>query len=130
MLIFSNFIILLKEHGDRYYLNGHIKISKDIVQTLKNMNASIITNQPDYDYRFTSYLLNQVYTNEILVNSAVYQSQQNKNRKFRALSGEKFEFIQDVFKERVKNDKKRMDELSKLINKKCNGLRQNLKNRT
>lgn len=113
-------------NGDRYYFDGKIKIKKHVVQTLKNMNSSLITNTPDHDYRFIFYLLSEVFSNETLAQSAVYQSTSG-NRKFHELDEELFSFVRDVFKERTGNDKNRFHELSKHVNKRCTILRQNLK---
>lgn len=112
--------------GDRYFLNGSIKIKRDVVQTLKNMNSSPITNQAEYDYRFISYLIGEVFSRKTLEQSAVYSS--NKTGKFNSLDKDQYSFVLDIFKERT-SDKKRLQELPSHINKKCNALRQNLKNK-
>lgn len=91
------------------------------------MNASLISNQPEYDYRFVSYLLTEVFSKETLSESAAYES--NRKHKFRNLEGNHFSFVEDVFEERTGNDKKRFAVLSIHINKKCNALRQNLRNK-
>lgn len=91
------------------------------------MNSSVITGQTDYDYRFISYLISEVFSKDVLSQSAVYQSRQFKNHKFLKFDQNKLSFVQDVFGERTANDKKRFQELSKHINKRCTILRQNLK---
>lgn len=116
----------LQTNGDRYFLDGQIKISKDIVQTLKNMNTSTITNSIDYDYRFIKYLISQVFSKDTLAESAIYQSNRSAARKFRELDEDKLSFVRAVFKGRT-TDKKRLQELSNYINKRCNTIRQNLK---
>lgn len=93
------------------------------------MNVSPITGQAEYDYRFISYLLNEIFSNETLVRSAVYQSNTSRNRKFDTLDQEKFSFIRNVYGERTKNDKNRFQNLSTHINKKCTFLRNATKNK-
>lgn len=107
-------------------MNGLIKIKKEIVQTLKNMNTSFITNNADYDYRFISYLITEVFSKENLAESAVYKPGSVKH-KFNSLDQTKLTFVEDVFKERTGNETKRTQELPNLINKKCKILRQNKK---
>lgn len=96
------------------------------MQTLKNMNASVITNQPDYDYRFITYLLNEVFTHETLARTALYRSHTHGPRKFQSLDENKYSFVQNVFKERTKNDKNRFDKLSDHINKRCTIIRRSV----
>lgn len=83
------------------------------------MNSSPITCQAEYDYRFIKYLMDDVFTKETLAQSAVYQSHDTRKRKFHTLNEDKISFVQDVLKERIKNDKKRLEEISKHINKRC-----------
>lgn len=92
------------------------------------MNSNPITNQTEYDYRFLSYLLTEVFSKETLSQSAVYQLQSRKH-KFHLLDGNRYSFVENLFKERTGNDKKRLKGLPAHINKRCNTLRQNLKSK-
>lgn len=91
------------------------------------MNSSLITNQAEYDYRFLTYLVSEVFTKDTLAQSAVYQAGSPENHKFHTLDKLKFSFVESVFKNRTVNDKKRFQELSNHLNKRCKMVRQNFK---
>lgn len=91
------------------------------------MNYSAITKQPDYDYRFITYLLNEVFTHETLARSAIYRSSTHAQRKFQNLDEKKYCFVQNVFTERTENDKNRFEKLLDHINKRCSVIRQSVK---
>lgn len=93
------------------------------------MNSSAITGQADYDYRFITYLINEVFAKEVLAQSSVYQSHQSGKKIYHALDKVRYSFVQDIFKERIQSDTKRFKELPKHVNKRCSILRQNLKNK-
>lgn len=114
------------------------------------MNTSVITNAPEYDYRFLVYLLDDVFGKKTLAQCSVYKSTQ-KQRKFNDLDEIKFAFvkgkerfgislelheifyiiffIEDIFKERVGSNKQRWDGLATLINKRCQILRTQFKSK-
>lgn len=91
------------------------------------MNTSVINNQSEYDYRFISYLIDEVFSRETLARSAVYQP--HHSGKFHTFNEHLYLFVEDIFKERTKNDRKRFQDMSKHINKRCTLLRQNLRNK-
>lgn len=109
-------VLPFQAHGDRYYLDGKIKIAKDIAITLKNMNLSPITNQPEYDYRFVVYLLTEVFGNETLLKSSAY-AKQSSSHKYQNLDQVKLAFVRDVFGERVGKTGKRLSQLTSLVSK-------------
>lgn len=47
-----------------FQANGKIKMNKDVVTTLKNMNSSVITNQAENDFRFISCSIKEVFSKE------------------------------------------------------------------
>lgn len=74
-------------------------------------------------------MINEVFGKDSLAEGAAYSNEYGK-RKFRPLDEEKIKFVNNVFEERVGQNEKRLGELTKHINKRCNALRQSLKNKT
>lgn len=82
------------------------------------MNVSIITKQPEYDYRFISYLAKEIFSKQILAQSSVYKTT-GKTHKFLALDAERYSFIERIFNERTNGNKNRMQALSTHMQKIC-----------
>lgn len=67
--LFLFFFLQLK--GDRYYLDGLIKVQKSVVDSLKGMNSNYLTSLKDFDYRFVSILLTSIFTKDELATGCV-----------------------------------------------------------
>lgn len=63
--------IYFQVRGDRYYLGGIIKIPFDRVKTLKGMNSNYLTSTKEFDYRFISRLIMDVFSKEELIAGCV-----------------------------------------------------------
>lgn len=90
-----DFDIFFQTYGDRYYLNGKIKIPKNIIDSLKGMNKNYITSVKDCDYRYISILLNCVFTKEEMEKGCVQMSKSSQTP-FSHLDEEKFEFMKGM----------------------------------
>lgn len=67
-----------KVYADRYYMNGSIKIKRDVLLILKNMNINVLQKSKEFDYRFVSRLLSQIFDNQTLRNSSAGSSNMRK----------------------------------------------------
>lgn len=63
-------IYSFKVYADRYYMNGTIRIKRDVLLILKNMNVNVLQRSREFDYRFISRLLGQIFDNQTLRNSS------------------------------------------------------------
>lgn len=59
-----------KVYADRYYMDGTIKIKRDVLLILKNMNVNVLQKSKEFDYRFVSRLLSQIFDIQTLRNSS------------------------------------------------------------
>lgn len=67
-----------KVYADRYYMNGTIKIKREVLLILKNMNVNVLQKSKEFDYRFISRLLSQIFDNQTLRNSSAGSSNMRK----------------------------------------------------
>lgn len=133
-------------NADRYYLDEKIKIKREIALILKNMNVNSIQRAKEYDYPFVTRLLGQVFGKEILIKSSV-GTLNAKKIAYANLDLEKYNFVKgkrllntkfifshlpflvlDIFQIRVQNNRARMDNFNKLVNKRCAELKRVEKN--
>lgn len=82
-------------NADRYYLNEKIKIKREIVLILKNMNVNVIQRAKEYDYSFIARLLGQVFGNEILNKSSI-STLNAKKIAYANLDLEKYNFVKGM----------------------------------
>lgn len=89
------FFCIVQVDGDRYYLDGLIKISKSDVDILKGMNYNYLTLSKEFDYRFISRLLGAIFSTATLTESCVKSRETNKTSgsTYKELDATKFEFI-------------------------------------
>lgn len=97
----TNSIIIfsyLQTKGDRFYLNGRIKIEIGIVAILKGMNMNFLTSGRDHDYRFMSRLITALFTeDEIAAGCVRMDSSSPKNIPYKLLDDEKVSFVKGIF---------------------------------
>lgn len=90
------FYIFSKISGDRYFLDGKIKIPKSDIDTLKGMNQNYLTSGKEMDYRFVSRLLSVVYTKKELLAGCVRIDEKYENSKYTQLDKVKFDFVRGL----------------------------------
>lgn len=56
----------MQDKGDRYYLDGEVKFSLNLINILKKMNTSYPKNSPDFDVEFVRHLLKGILSQEQL----------------------------------------------------------------
>lgn len=84
-------------NGDRYYYDGAIKISKNYVEILKGMNANMLTNSKDFDYRYMARLLKAVFSEDELRNGCVTRIDQTQRpSQYKKLDPLKFDFVKGM----------------------------------
>lgn len=92
----------MKVDGDRYYLDGKFKISKENVAILKGMNSNYITSTKDHDYRFLSRLLMCLFEKRELAGGCIkIDGSRNTDSKHKQLDTTKIEFV----KGKIRNQK-------------------------
>lgn len=69
-----------------------IKLRKKTITILKGLNSSPITATVDYDYVFVVYLITDIFGEDVLENSAVYQ--QNMRGFYQRLDKTKYQFLE------------------------------------
>lgn len=111
--------------GDRYYMDGDVKIKRDTVTLLKNMNINVLQSTRQFDYSFISKLLVEVFESGVL-SKDILPSINARKIAYANLDETKYKFIESVFTERVKGKKdaaERKNALPSLINRKCAEMR-------
>lgn len=67
-------------NGDKYYLDGLMKIQKSVIDSLKGMNAQYITSLKECDYRFVSLLLINIFKKDELAAGCVKLESRSKSK--------------------------------------------------
>lgn len=116
--LFENFQV----NGDRFYLDGRIKICRSDAIILRNMNVNVLQRCREHDYSFVCRLIQNVFSEEALRNSTSSDRNWTKTA-YARLDDAKYNFVEDVFRERVENNRDRLGMLPKFINMRCAALR-------
>lgn len=72
--------IILQSKGDRYYLDGEVKIKLHTLQRLKKMNSTYPKTSADFDEEFLSILLQAIFGKEALLQCGQHNSLKHFNR--------------------------------------------------
>lgn len=97
----SHFGYLTNIFGDRYYMDADVRIKRDTVTILKNMNNNVLQSAKEFDYSFVSRLLIEVLDAPTLCKEA-FISVNAKKTAHAQLDEVKYKFIETVFAERIK----------------------------
>lgn len=119
-----NFGYLTNIFGDRLYMNADIKIKRDTVTILKNMNTNVLQSSKEHDFNFVSRLLVEVFDTPTLCRDT--RTINAKKNAYARLDEAKYKFIEAVFDERIKGKEdaaQRRSSLPSLVNRKCGQLR-------
>lgn len=103
--------------GDRQYLDGAVKVKRNTITILKNMNSNVLQRAREFDYSFISRLILEVFDVATLRNSTAFSTNMQRTA---------YEFVRQVFQERIKgsvDEKMRQNQLNNLVNKRCAALR-------
>lgn len=92
------------------------------------MNTNVLQRCKQHDYPFVCRLLAALFDEETLRRSTASDRSLTKTA-YARLDNEKCEFMENIFKERVGNDKARFQSLPKMVNMRCGALRNRLKPR-
>lgn len=110
---------------DRQYLDGAVKVKRNTITILKNMNSNVLQRAREFDYSFISRLILEVFDVATLRNSTAFSTNMQRTA-YARLDEQKYEFVRQVFQERIKgsvDEKMRQNQLNNLVNKRCAALR-------
>lgn len=90
--------------GDRFYLKGKVKLTADLVATLKNWNSSYPRLTAEFDGQFLSHLLDAVFGRKVLAASSVSGKKSNNNGAAHVgLDGELLQFVKSACSRKKSN---------------------------
>lgn len=85
--------VSFQRDANRYYLDGAIRIGRNTLIILKNFNKNVITKGKEFDYRFVSRLLLQIFPKEVLRQCSA-STNNMRNTAYARLDIEKYTFME------------------------------------
>lgn len=77
-------------------MDGSIKLKKEAMSMLKGMNSNYLTSCKEFDYRFLSRLLLELFAKDELAKSCVKVNESTNGSIYENLDKSKFDFIKGL----------------------------------